>query len=124
MRPILIGAAKRIADEFGYDQVVVMARKIGEGGGEHVTTYGVDKEHCDMAARMGNFLKHRIMGWPLDEPCACAAGQWNYDMEEAPKGKAILLKRRSASVKRKFDILVWYVSYIHPNMVAWAKLRP
>jgi hypothetical protein len=51
---IPIAAAKRIAEEFGYDQVVIVARKVG--GSEHVTTYGVDKANCNVAARIGNFL--------------------------------------------------------------------
>ncbi len=59
---IPIAAGKRIADEYGYDQVVIVARKVG--GPEHVTTYGVDKVHCAVAARMGNFFKHKLMGWP------------------------------------------------------------
>lgn len=62
MKPIPITAAKHIAKQYGYDQVVVIARAVGEG--EHVTTYGVNKEHCDIAARMGRFLKHKVMGWP------------------------------------------------------------
>lgn len=61
---IPIAAAKRVADEYGYQQVVVVARAIGDDGGEHVTTYGVDKAHCDVAARIGDFFKHKLMGWP------------------------------------------------------------
>ena len=67
MRRIPITAAKRIADEFGYDQVVVYARKVGEDPaphGEHMTTYGVSRVHCDVAARMGDTLK-RFMGWDV-----------------------------------------------------------
>lgn len=63
MKPIPILAAKAIALDYGYDQVIVIARKVGEGGGEHCTTYGVDKVHCDIAARCGDFLKHKVMGW-------------------------------------------------------------
>lgn len=59
---IPISAGKLIADTYGYDQVVIVARKVGER--EHVTTYGVDKAHCDVAARMGHFFKHKLMGWP------------------------------------------------------------
>lgn len=47
--PIPIYAAGRIAEEYGYDEVVVVARKVGVR--EHVTTYGVDKAHCAVAAR-------------------------------------------------------------------------
>lgn len=61
-KPIPIKAAERIAKEYGYEQVVIYARKTGEAGGEHMTTYGVNKEHCSVAARMGDTLK-RFMGW-------------------------------------------------------------
>ena len=67
MKPIPISAAKLVADEFGYDQIVIIARKVGEGGGEHVTTYGVNKANCDVAARMGDFFKFKLMGWPDNE---------------------------------------------------------
>lgn len=66
MKPIPVSAAKRIAVAYGYDQVVVIARRVGEETephGEHVTTYGVDKANCDVAARIGNFLKFKVMGW-------------------------------------------------------------
>lgn len=66
-KPIPILAARRIAEGYGYDQVVIIARKVDPNGGEHVTTYGVDKANCDVAARIGNYLKHRVMGWPEQE---------------------------------------------------------
>lgn len=65
--PIPVAAAKRIADEYGVDQVVIVARTVGEGGGEHVTTYGKDKRNCAVAAHIGDFLKYRIFGWKQDE---------------------------------------------------------
>jgi hypothetical protein len=64
MKSIPIAAAERIAKEYGYDQVVIIARKVGSG--EHVTTYGVNKEHCDSAALQGKALK-KFMGWPEGE---------------------------------------------------------
>lgn len=67
MIPVPISAAKMIADAYGYDQVVVIARRVGEAPeahGEHCTTYGRTPEHCAVAARMGDVLKHRVMGWP------------------------------------------------------------
>jgi len=67
MRPIPVRAAARIAQEFGYDQIVIIGRKVDtpdQIGGEHVTTYGVDKEHCSIAARIGDFFKFKLMGWP------------------------------------------------------------
>ncbi len=62
-RSIPIKAAERIAKEYGYDQVVVYARSV-ETGIEHMTTYGVNKEHCSVAARMGDVLK-KFMGWKV-----------------------------------------------------------
>jgi acetylornithine/succinyldiaminopimelate/putrescine aminotransferase len=61
MRPIPISAAQHIAKTYGYDQVIVIGRAVGKG--EHVTTYGRNKEHCAVAARIGNFLRYKIMGW-------------------------------------------------------------
>lgn len=60
---IPIAAAKRIAEEYGYDQVVIFARNWRNQNREHVTTYGKTVEDCDVAARMGNHLK-RVVGWP------------------------------------------------------------
>ena len=65
MKPIPVHTAK-IAQDFGYDQVIVVARRVGgppEDQGEHVTTYGVDKDNCQAAARIGDFLKFKVMGW-------------------------------------------------------------
>ena len=64
MKRIPIAAAKRIAEEYGYHQVIVIARAVGPNGGEHVTTYGVDPANCSVAARVGDFIKHKIMMWP------------------------------------------------------------
>lgn len=65
MKPIPISAAEKVAKQYGYDQVVIYARKVGEAPdphGEHMTTYGVSKAHCDVAARIGTTLK-KFMGW-------------------------------------------------------------
>jgi hypothetical protein len=65
MKPIPIAAAKLIALDYEYDQVIIIARSVGDGlgHGEHVTTYGKDKANCDVAARIGDFLKFKVMGW-------------------------------------------------------------
>lgn len=62
LKPIPISAAKLIAELYGYEQVVIMARRHSSQPTEHVTTYGVDKENCEVAAIMGNALK-RAMHW-------------------------------------------------------------
>jgi hypothetical protein len=66
VKRIPIKAAQEIAEKYGYDQVVIYARKVGEDPephGEHMTTYGVTDLHCNVAARIGDFLKFKIMGW-------------------------------------------------------------
>lgn len=66
MKPISISAAKDIAEKYGYDQIIIYARKVGESPdphGEHLTTYGIDKTHCTVAARIGDYLKREIFGW-------------------------------------------------------------
>lgn len=66
-QPIPIEAARAIAERCGYDQVIIIARKVGPDGGEHVTTYGRNKTHCDVAARCGNFLKYKVMMWERND---------------------------------------------------------
>ena len=63
MKRIPIKAAEEIAKKYEYDQIIIYARKIGNQGGEHMTTYGVNKKHCRAAAKIGDYLKYRIMGW-------------------------------------------------------------
>lgn len=71
MKSIPVSAAEKIAKAYGYDQVIIVARKVSYTdvgpGGESVTTYGRDKAHCDVAARIGNFLKFKIMNWCAED---------------------------------------------------------
>lgn len=67
MKRIPISAAKAVADAYGYDQVVIYARRVGDDPaphGEHMTTYGVSKVHCGVAAQIGVTLK-RFMSWEV-----------------------------------------------------------
>ncbi|RIK92912.1 MAG: hypothetical protein DCC73_11585 [Proteobacteria bacterium] len=79
MKAIPVSAAEKIAKAYGYDQIVIIGRRVGEEHephGEHVTTYGMAPDHCQVAARMGDFLKFKIMQWPpeLAEKCdACGS---------------------------------------------------
>ncbi len=69
MKPIPISAAKEIAHKYGYDQVIVFARRVGDSPdpyGEHLTTYGKTKMHCKVAESIGTFLKRKILGWHDD----------------------------------------------------------
>lgn len=65
MKRIPIAAAERIAKAYGYDQVIVIGRKVGAAPalyGEHITTYGVNKDHCGAAALISKKLQ-QIFGW-------------------------------------------------------------
>lgn len=53
---IPVKVAKAIGERFGYDQVLIVARKTGKGGGERVVTWGRNKAHCDVALRIADFL--------------------------------------------------------------------
>ena len=66
LKPIPIRAAEKIAKEYGYDQLIIFGRRVGKDPdpcGEHMTTYGADKAHCVVAARIGEYLQREIMGW-------------------------------------------------------------
>ncbi len=65
MKKIPIKAAQKIAEEYDYDQVLIYARKVGEAPnphGEHITTYGVNKAHCEVAGRISMTLQ-KFLGW-------------------------------------------------------------
>ena len=64
-QPIPVTDAELIAKARGYDQVIIVARKVGSLGGEWLTTYGVDPENSQAAAHIGLYFKHRLMGWPV-----------------------------------------------------------
>lgn len=66
MKAIPVSAAEHIAKTYGYDQVIIVARRVGEAPepfGEHMTTYGRNKEHCAVAAAAGKYLQEKVMGW-------------------------------------------------------------
>lgn len=69
-KPIPVVVAEGIAKMYGYHQVVILAREVGFPGNEHVTTYGTNAQHCEVAARMGDYLKFEVMKWPptMKEP--------------------------------------------------------
>lgn len=66
MKRIPIKAAKEIAEKYGYDQVMIYARKVGEDGMEHMTTYGVTKEHCKAIGDAAEFLQQKILKWVVE----------------------------------------------------------
>jgi hypothetical protein len=72
VKRIPVTAAKAIAEKYGYDQVIILARKVGEGGGEHMTTYGRTRAMCGVIAEAGRFLQLNVLGWfKAQAPCTC-----------------------------------------------------
>ncbi|BCB18022.1 hypothetical protein OCUBac02_09160 [Bosea sp. ANAM02] len=65
-KPISIATAERICKAHAADQVIIYARTVGEGCGEHVTTYGKDKVHCAAAARIGDAIGRQVVK-PVEE---------------------------------------------------------
>jgi hypothetical protein len=65
-RKIPITAAKAIANNYGYTQVIIHAFD-GETGIQSVATFGKTLDDCKNAADGGNVIK-RLMGWP-EEMC-------------------------------------------------------
>lgn len=66
MKPIPIKVAEQIAKQYGYDQVFLYARKVGQDPnphGEYLVTYGKDERHCEIAGRIGKFLREKIFQW-------------------------------------------------------------
>ena len=61
-KPIPIAAAKEIAKKYGYEQVIIFARTTGKDGMEHMTTYGITRQHCSIAATAGLYLQE-LLGW-------------------------------------------------------------
>lgn len=54
---------EEIAKRHGFDQVIIIARKIGTQGKEAVGHYGINAEHKAMASEICDYLKYKVMGW-------------------------------------------------------------
>lgn len=67
LKRIPIKVAEEIGKKYGYDQVMIITRSVGKGGGETVVTWGRNPVHCNIAAKCGDFLKYRIMGWHKEQ---------------------------------------------------------
>lgn len=63
LKPIPIKVAEKIGADYGYDQVIILVRSVGQGGGETLVTYGKDRTHCEIAAKVGEFLRRKVLGW-------------------------------------------------------------
>lgn len=66
MKPVPISAAEHIAKTYGYDQVIIYTRRCHTSTpplGEHLTTYGINAEHCNAAGRIGSFLQRSVFNW-------------------------------------------------------------
>lgn len=57
---IPIARAADLGRAHNYDQVIILARRVGEPGLEWVTTWGKDPTHCAAAARIGDALRDNV----------------------------------------------------------------
>lgn len=58
---IPISKAEKIAKTHGYDQVIIVGRKIGDDGLEWVTTYGKNEVHCEAAGKIGAAIANNVI---------------------------------------------------------------
>lgn len=72
-QPIPQSEAKAIADRYGYDQVIVIAR--GPGGAETLTTFARTAELCRVVARLGTYLQHEVLAWLRDHSAQRTGGR-------------------------------------------------
>ena len=68
---IPVAVSKRIAQEWGYDQVIVLGINPGQTYESSVSTYGVTKHDCEVAGKMGKQIAEWAVGnyKSLDDVC-------------------------------------------------------
>ena len=64
-KEIPIKAAKKLADKFDKNQVIIITWD-KEHGRTHVTTYGKTEQECFEAAQGGEVIK-QALGWPEED---------------------------------------------------------
>ena len=91
-----------LLERYGFDQIIVLARKLGEDGYENLGTHGTDMEHSNAAAAIGEHLRKEVMGW-VESPegkelvgervrLARAAPELERQRDEARAGNAVMVK--------------------------------
>ena len=81
--PIPIEAGERLCLDYGYDQVVIIARAVAKDT-ESVTTFGLGDDNSRAAMLMGNHLETEVMGWP-PESTNITTTQWALRKVLAPE---------------------------------------
>lgn len=59
--------AARLCEQYGYDQVIIVARRVGGDGHEAVTTCGVDPANDEAARLIGEHFKYKVMKWKRED---------------------------------------------------------
>ncbi len=89
MKEIDYASAARLAAEFGYDQIVIIARKEGPEGGECVCHAGLTKRDALTAEAIAEMLKFHVMGWDKTDEAKeleTLVRQAKKEMVEGPDG--------------------------------------
>lgn len=93
---ISIKAAKDVANQFGYTQVIITAFDKNTGT-TSVCTYGKSQEDCVQAAQGGNFVK-KALGWPESATNAKPSRQIRNDkMLEIIKGLVTIIEKPNSN---------------------------
>lgn len=114
MKPIPVSAAKQIGEAHGFDQVVIYARKVGDEGGEHMTTWGSTPEHCGVVGRIGNALKQHIMGWGILDGVPRVRGVARFVADD-PSGRTLLMALDRAPTDDELRTLHEYIAGRSPT---------
>jgi hypothetical protein len=65
-KSIPIKAAKQISKNYEKNVVVIIAFD-KKHNNQHVTTYGKSYDDCVNAAKLGNYIKLNVLGWPKEK---------------------------------------------------------
>lgn len=65
-KPIPVHEGRSIAQRYGYDQILIIGRKVDPDGEQWHTTYGRNREHCDAAGRIMRWLERQMDAY--DDP--------------------------------------------------------
>ena len=87
---IPVSQAERLGRKYGYDQIVILGRRAGDDGGWAKATWGTDREHCRVAALIGDAFQLLEEGKVRLQPIEPLPGEVDDDRRPVhrPQGQA------------------------------------